>query len=303
MGRKTLKNSLRKTAFRILRYSGIAAFFREVVQGNRVNILLFHNISPETAEQSFNYLTKKYRFISLRKFLEIKKDPSKSFPGKAAVATFDDGYKENAELLPVFKKYGIEPAIFLCASMIGTHRHFWFEENYSNISVKKLKNMANGKKLEILRQGGFSIEKEYEISQVLNRDDIRKMYDTTDFQSHTNTHPCLPQCPEVVSREEIVQSKQILEKEFGLNIYALAYPNGDYSKRDIALAKDAGYQCALTVDFGFNSKKTDPFRLKRICVNDATDLNELVVKASGAWDFFKTINGLKQATGLKKPVN
>jgi peptidoglycan/xylan/chitin deacetylase (PgdA/CDA1 family) len=106
-----------------------------------------------------------------------------------------------------------------------------------------------------------------------------------------------------VSREEIVQSKQILEKEFGLNIYALAYPNGDYSKRDIALAKDAGYQCALTVDFGFNSKKTDPFRLKRICVNDATDLNELVVKASGAWDFFKTINGLKQATGLKKPVN
>lgn len=303
MGTITLKNSLRKAAFRIIRYSGLAAFFREVVQGQRANILLFHNISTETAEQSFSYLSNKYRLISLRRFLEIKNDPSATFPRKTAVVTFDDGYKQNLGLMPVFKKYGIEPAIFLCPSMIGTHRHFWFEENNSNFTLNELKKMANDKKLEILRQGGFSIEKEYEVSQVLNREDIRKMYDTTDFQSHTNTHPCLPQCPADTAREEIAQSKQTLEKEFQLDIYALAYPNGDYSERDIRFAKEAGYQCALTVDYGFNSKQTDPFRLKRICVNDAADLNEFVAKASGAWDFFKTLNGLKQSTGLKKPVN
>jgi hypothetical protein len=33
------------------------------------------------------------------------------------------------------------------------------------------------------------------------------------------------------------------------------------------------------------------YRLKRIGVNDTDDLNELIVKSSGVWSFFKTRNG------------
>jgi hypothetical protein len=54
------------------------------------------------------------------------------------------------------------------------------------------------------------------------------------------------------------------------------------------------------VDYGFNTVNTDPFKLKRISVNDTDDLNELIVKASGVWAFIKTQNGRKQEFGYTK---
>ncbi len=86
-------------------------------------------------------------------------------------------------------------------------------------------------------------------------------------------------------------------------INTISYPNGDYSKRDIELAKKAGYECGITVDFGFNNNKPDLFRLKRISVNDTSDINELIVKSTGVWGFFKTFNGLKQSYGLHYEKN
>ena len=88
-----------------------------------------------------------------------------------------------------------------------------------------------------------------------------------------------------------------MEKEYGLKIDSIAYPNGDYSDRDIALAKEAGYECGVTVDFGYNTPRTDLFRLKRLSVNDTANFDELAVKASGVWQFFKTKNGRKQGFG------
>ena len=78
---------------------------------------------------------------------------------------------------------------------------------------------------------------------------------------------------------------------------AIAYPNGDYSERDIELVKSAGYRCGVTVDYGFNTVKTDLFRLKRLSVNDTGNIDELAVKASGVWAFIKTRNGRKQGYG------
>jgi len=70
-----------------------------------------------------------------------------------------------------------------------------------------------------------------------------------------------------------------------LSIYAIAYPNGDYSDRDCQITCDAGYECALTLDGGFNSTNMDLYRLNRIPIDDYDGKNELVVKASGLWDF------------------
>lgn len=123
------------------------------------------------------------------------------------------------------------------------------------------------------------------------------------FQSHTLFHPILPKCNNDEARVEICNSKEILEREYMLEINAISYPNGDYSERDILLAKEAGYKCGITVDFGFNSIKTDVFRLKRLSVNDTSNLDELIVKASGVWSFLKRKNGYKQEFGLTNNMN
>jgi peptidoglycan/xylan/chitin deacetylase (PgdA/CDA1 family) len=271
-----------KILFKILRYSGLPFLFREIVQRRRVTILMFHDIGPKAAEQAFGYLTKKYNIVSLEDFIDRK-----PLPPRALILTFDDGHAGNYALLPVFKKYRLPVTIFLCAGIVGTHRQFWFTYKHPEISTAQLKQMPNALRLTTLRAVGFHEEKEFDEPQALSKCQIDEMKNTVNFQAHTMFHPCLPNCMDEEARAEIFGCREVLERDVGLRVNAFAYPNGDYCERDVALLKEAGYRCGVTVDFGFNTSSTDPFRLKRLSVNDTSNPDELIVKASGVWAFFK----------------
>jgi peptidoglycan/xylan/chitin deacetylase (PgdA/CDA1 family) len=145
--------------------------------------------------------------------------------------------------------------------------------------------------LEILREFGFEGTKEFPDRHALSKDEIREMKQVVDFQSHTRFHPLLPNCSAEKARAEIWQSKEELERDYGLEVYALAYPNGHYSEREITMASEAGYQCGVTIDVGFNAQDTDLFRLKRLGLTDEADVNELLVKTSGTWGYLRRIWG------------
>ncbi len=264
--------------------------FREFIQKSKVTILMFHDISSETAEKTFVYLKKKYNIIDLNEFIEVseRKDGSK-LPKKSIIITFDDGHIGNYEMLSVLKKYSIPVTIFLCSSIINTNRHYWFK--YKNLPMEdyKLKLKSNEERLNILSEAGFEQDKEYNETQALQKEHIDEMKEFVNMQCHTMFHPILPKCNDIEAENEIINSKIMLEKEYNFKINAIAYPNGDYSERDVKLVQKAGYKCAITVDYGFNTVESDFFRLKRISVNDTKDLNELIVKSSGVWLFLKTL--------------
>lgn len=286
--------------FKLLRFSGLPYLFRELVQKNKVSILLFHDISRETAEQTFTYLSKKYNIIGLNDFLEAcEQQDYKRIPKKAMIITFDDGHIQNYDMLPVIKKYNIPVTIFLCSEIVDTNRHFWFLFPHPTISDQEFKRVSNAEKLRLLKQAGFTPQMTFDTPQALTKEQLEEMKPYVNFQAHTQFHPCLPQCDDKEAQAEIADAKKALESKFNLSINAIAYPNGDYSKRDILLSQQAGYQCGLTVDFGFNTINSDLFRLKRFDVNDTADLNELIVKSSGLWGFLKTRNGRKQPCGLQ----
>jgi peptidoglycan/xylan/chitin deacetylase (PgdA/CDA1 family) len=292
-----------KMIFRIIRLSGLPFLFREILQKNKVSVLLFHDISKEIAGQTFNYLSKKYNIIHLNDFIEaIEKKDKNKIPKKALIITFDDAHIRNYEILPVIKKYNIPVTIFLCASIINTNRHFWFRFQNQSIPISILKDKSNKEKLDILSKMGFEKDKDFDKPQALQKSHIGEMKNYVNMQSHTLYHPCLPKCDNDEARTEIFNSKEILEHDYKLKINAISYPNGDYSERDILLAKEAGYKCGITVDYGFNTIKSDVFRLKRLSVNDTDDINELIVKASGVWAFFKTRNGRKQGFGFTNKI-
>jgi peptidoglycan/xylan/chitin deacetylase (PgdA/CDA1 family) len=161
-----------------------------------------------------------------------------------------------------------------------------------------LKQLPNDVRVEILSKNGYTLDKEFEEPQALQKEQIVEMSSFVNFQSHTLSHPILPKCKYEVAKSEIFLSKKILESDYDLNINTISYPNGDYSNRDIELSRNAGYKCGITVDYGFNTINTDLFKLKRISANDTEDLNELIVKTSGVWAFIKTLNGRKQKFGL-----
>ena len=294
---------MKRLVYKILRYSGLPFIFREFIQKNKISILLFHDISKETAEKTFSYLIKKYNIIDLDDFINASLRNDKSnIPKKALIITFDDGHIGNYNMLPVIEKYNIPVTIFLCSSIINTNRHFWWKFKKTDFLFSKLKQLSNSERLAMLQNYGFNNEKEFENPQALSKEQVLEMSNCINMQAHTLFHPFLPKCTDKEAQIEIVKSKEILEKEYGFNINAMAYPNGDYSNRDIKIAKKAGYTCGITVDFGFNTLKTDLFRLKRLSVNDTTDMNELIIKSSGVWSFFKTLNGKIQDHGFTNKV-
>jgi peptidoglycan/xylan/chitin deacetylase (PgdA/CDA1 family) len=289
--------------FKVLRVTGLPTLFRELIQRDKVSILLFHDLSEKIAEQTFTFLSKNYNIISLNDFIEAreKKDFS-GIPRKALIITFDDGHIRNYDMLPVIKKFKIPVTIFLCTSLIDTNRHYWFKYKNDTISVHRLKHLTNTERLNVLAEVGFRQDQDFDHPHAMNKKQLIEMKPYIDLQSHTMFHPCLPKCNDSEAREEIFKSKEVLTYEYGLNINAISYPNGDYSDREISLSKEAGYKCGITVDFGYNTPDTDLFRLKRISVNDTADINELIVKASGFWSFVKTRNGRKQPFGYSKKL-
>lgn len=280
---------LRNTAFTLLRCSGLPWLIRATVQRDKVTIVAFHDIAAAHAERVFPFLARTYNLIGLADYLEARRTgDSARLPKKALIITLDDGHIGNHRLLPLLKQHRIPVTIFLCSGLIDTNRHYWFRFEHPQVSVEALKAVPNREKLERLAALGFSPEREFERPQALGRDQLREMAGAVDFQGHSHLHPCLPTCGDDEARTEVAGSKRVLEQRFGLRIDAFAYPNGDYSDRDIALVREAGYACAVTMDPGFNTLQTDVYRLRRIGIDDGDPIAAVCVKASGLWALLRS---------------
>ena len=91
------------------------------------------------------------------------------------------------------------------------------------------------------------------------------------------------------STKEIRDSKLSLEELFKRSINALAYPNGNYTNREIKYLQESGYKCALTTEPGFNDLHTDPFKMKRLAMKDHSNIYEIIVRVSGLWGGVKKV--------------
>ena len=280
--------SMRRVFFLLIRALLIPTIIRELVQRKCVTILVYHNPSVETAREHFRALRRRYNIIPLRDYIRARLSGSLvGLPPKSMVITIDDGHATNYLLRGLLKDMGIPATVFLCSGLVGTNRHYWFKHDASGLDIQKMKKMPDHERLRALAEFGYTDEAEFEDRQALSAEEIEELKPWVDFQSHTVTHPILPRCSEGKAACEIAQSKADLESRFGLDIYAICYPNGDYSDRDIAACKDAGYTCGVASEPGFNCSSTDLFRLKRFGVNEQADINQLLVTACGVWPFLR----------------
>ncbi len=281
---KRWKRLLRPAAFALLRFSGLPFILREIVQRNKITIVVYHAMPARVAERHFRALSARYNITSLSAYLAWRKNqPALSLPPKSIIITFDDGHKANYELRPLLEKQRVPVTIFLCSGIVGTQAHYWWSHAKNPAEARALKAIPDEQRAQVMRERGHVDTKEYETREALSWDEIAEMKSLIDFQSHGVFHPVLPACSDERARSEIFDSKRTLEQRCGLNICALAYPNGDYSDREISLLHSAGYTCGLTLDPGFNDAATDSFCLRRIPLPDDAGISELIVKASGLW--------------------
>lgn len=278
---------LRNFVASLFRISGFTLFIRKIVQKKRVTIIIYHDPKPDVFREHIQYLFRVYNFIPLGELVQAIHDNDWSkIPERGLVITIDDGVKHNYQLLDTIKEYQFTPTIYLCSHVAGTRRKYWNSAGFEN--HHKLKKLKNSRRLEILRAKiDYEQEREYEERQALSWDEIREMSPYVDFQSHSKFHPILTNCTDEECREEIEESKTHLERVLNKPIEHFCYPNGDYSKREVEFVTNAGYRSSRSVDVGWNSLKTDPFKLKAYYVSDDATLNMMKVQITGIWNYIR----------------
>lgn len=108
----------------------------------------------------------------------------------------------------------------------------------------------------------------------LSENAIKEMSDYgIDIQSHTVNHPNLDKLSYDDQLAEMINSKKSLEKIINKEVYAIAYPFGDFNDDTIKAAKDAGYTLGFTTKRGLSDREDNFLKLDRIYVSSNYDLN------------------------------
>jgi len=103
--------------------------------------------------------------------------------------------------------------------------------------------------------------------------------------SHTCTHPILSLLPPDAAQHEIEESRNRLEQELNIQVWALSYPFGDptsVTSREVTLAERAGYRCAFVNSGGLVPSQIEkPFHLQRVHVSADMTMAEFEAHVSG----------------------
>lgn len=99
--------------------------------------------------------------------------------------------------------------------------------------------------------------------------------------SHTITHPDLRDLDGTALTREVAGSKELMERELGVEIENFCYPAGMYDEKVMAAVEAAGYRGATTVEPGLAGKSM-PFELKRIRIDRGDGAEALAAKLESA---------------------
>lgn len=267
-----------------IRLSGIPLIVRHAVARTRVSIMLYHYPRPEVLEKHLAYLSRHYNFVTIEQLSHaLSQRKWGEVPPRALLITIDDGRYCNALLGGVFKRYNVRPIIYLCTRIVASHRAFWWFQ-VPNRRASELKQLPHFDRLVALeRDTGYTPDRDYceKRPDGLSKDEITAMAEWADFGSHTRYHPILTTCDGKTCADEIIIAKAELERLTGKPCRHFAYPNGDYSERELELVRRAGYTTARAVDVGWTSVRSDPFRLRVTRASDDASVNALIAQVCG----------------------
>ena len=167
-----------------------------------------------------------FSVIPMQDFLAWRRG-DKDIPAKCCVITIDDGYVSGYDTAwPILKKFNYPFTMFVYI-------------NYINSGGKSV----SWPQLEEMRDAGVDIE-----SHTYYHDNLRNPPSDIDATTLKLVRADIQSLGmDGYMHKEIVESKQILEKQLGIKVNCLAYPFGNWSPKVRELVKEAGYEAAFTV--------------------------------------------------------
>lgn len=270
---------------------------------NRLTILLYHGITKQkkfTGIQNYNgkhlYLgefEKQMKWIkdncNIVSMDDVIKHHKKNVPylkGSVAI-TFDDGYKnvyDNA--IPILKELNILTTFYITIGKVRDNQFFvtdtieqvidcnvHYKNRNKKISAveyykKIFKNTGNQKKIKYTQDNeAWIIDKIYYLMSLDDIESIKRHSNIFLIGGHGFYHYSHDIKLKDIAYGDIWLCAKYLREDLFLNMIHYSYPEGRYNDFVIELLKtNFNILCCPTADDGFNTHKTDLFKLKRIAV-------------------------------------
>ena len=242
----------------LIALASAAAAAPPVASGAGIPVLIYHEITTdgrppgETVialdrfEAQMRWLGEHgYRTLSMAELVAIVAGAA-PMPPRAVVLTFDDGWKNVLNAVPVLQRYGMKASFWIIAGKgIGDDYMDW-----SDVAA-------------LGRRPGFEVESHT----------MTHPWDPAD-NLVTWTEGKVPGRDAASARAELGESKRELERHLHRPVDYLAWPCGWYNEALIRFAVQAGYRALLTAEAGLNAPHGDVLRIKRTFIDGSCGLDE-----------------------------
>jgi peptidoglycan/xylan/chitin deacetylase (PgdA/CDA1 family) len=131
---------------------------------------------------------------------------------KALILSYDDGAKQDRQLVKLMNKYNLVGTFHLNSNKLGTNNYFDY----------------------------------------LNKEEIKDLYNGHEVSVHTANHPNLPDISKIDVIYEILEDRKELERLTGYPVRGMAYPFGNTNDAVIDAIKGFGIEYARTVGDSYN---------------------------------------------------
>lgn len=282
------------------------------------------NVSATPAEfaDQVDFIKQHFHVVSLPDVLGWLRGEVE-LPPYPALITFDDGYRDNFDnALPVLRSRDLPAVVFLATDCIGSSAPFYWDlaaycfnltrQTSVDLPLLGRRSWQHRHQREAILDSWIEALKRCEESdkkaavaelpgrlQVSVADDafadlhltwaqIREMQSSgVQMGAHTRSHPILSRIPLARAREEIVQSKAVIQAETGTEVVSFAYPNGgreDFGPEHRTLLRQAGIQAGFSLLPGpanFAETLRDPLAIRRVYINYGDGLARFAAKVTG----------------------
>ena len=232
---------------------------------NKQSVIGKHKIYVQEKDFEKQMLYLKNNGYQTITFFDLQQQPSMDLY-KKVILTFDDGYKDNFELMfPILKKYGFKAVIYLVTKI-----------NYNSWGVS---------------EGEPRID-------MMTPQQIKELSDHgIEMGGHTQRHKDLLKCTAEERVQEIKGSKEDVEHLINKQVISFAYPFGGINNDIKKAAQEAGYAYAVSTNTGPKEFGKDFFQIRRIEITPKTTLSSFKNKVSGYYfypSFLKSFFTSKQ---------
>jgi peptidoglycan/xylan/chitin deacetylase (PgdA/CDA1 family) len=228
-------------------------------------------------QAQMEYIARTCHPVTLDEVLEYVTG-ARRIPKRAVAITFDDGFRDNYEIVaPVMERYGLRGTFYIATSSVEG-RPLWFVRmRYWTIRARvarpqfleasaRCATLTQPEREEFMAklEHAGSATDTFTMTWAQARDLLKRGHI---IGSHSVHHPNLAKVPQMEMNFEMKESRRRLEAELGTLIRHFSYPNPilspHWNKETMEASQQAGYSTAVTSNDGYVTKNIDALALPR----------------------------------------